>query len=373
MKTQVIRMDAQRVDLSALRRAGELLRGGGLVAFPTETVYGVAACADRPEAVARLRDVKHRTSEKAFTVHIALREEAADFVPEFGGMAARLARKGWPGPLTMVVPVSKPSEAPIMAGRPEAAAAAIYYDGTVGLRCPDDSVAFHVLREAGAPVIAASANRAGDPPARSGQEAMAALENAVDMLIDTGQTKYAKPSTIVRVEGERYAVLREGVYDRGIIDRLTQVRFLFVCTGNTCRSPMAAALARQLLAERLGFSPAELADRRIGVDSAGIAGGVGTAAEYAVRAMARRGIDLSSHFSRGLTGDMVRQADYIFVMTRGQLEAVNRMAPSASDRVGLLLGDEDLADPLGGSEEDYERCAASIERALRARLQEVAL
>jgi protein-tyrosine phosphatase len=255
--------------------------------------------------------------------------------------------------------------------RPESAAAAMYYDGAVGLRCPDDPVAFEILRSVGAPVVAASANRGGEPPARSGSEAMAALGGAVDLLIDTGETKYAKASTIVRVEGDRYEIVREGVYDHGIVDRLAAVHLLFVCSGNTCRSPMAAGLARMLLAERLGCTVDELAERRIFVDSAGTSGGMGAAAEQAVSVMAARGVDLSSHFSRALNADMVRQADYIFVMTRAHRDAVVRLVPAAADRVALLLGEEDLADPLGGGCEEYERCAAAIEKALRVRLQEV--
>lgn len=375
MNTHVIRMHATSVDRGVLERAGEVLRSGGLVAFPTETVYGVAARADQPAAVARLRELKQRAAEKAFTVHIAYRDEAANFVPNLGGMAARLARKGWPGPLTLIVPVADPSSASVIAGRSDAgeAESAIYYNKSVGLRCPDDPVAFEILRRAEGPVVAASANRGGEPPALSGTAAMTALGGDVDLLVDTGETRYARPSTIVRVDGDRFEVVREGVYDRGIIERLATIRILFVCTGNTCRSPMAAGLAQNILAERLGCGIEGLEDRRIVVESAGISGGAGTAADNAMKVMARRGVDLSSHYSRALTADMANQSDYIFVMTRAHREAVARMAPVAAERVQLLLADEDLSDPLGGDESDYERCAASIERALRERLQEVVL
>jgi protein-tyrosine phosphatase len=373
MDTQVIRMDASRVDHAALERAGELLRAGGLVAFPTETVYGVAARADQPTAMARLREVKQRSAEKAFTVHIASREEAADFVPTLSGMAARLARKGWPGPLTLIIPVPDPSGAPVMQGRNGSVADAIYYDNSVGLRCPDDRVALEILRLAGGPVVAASANKGGEPPSRSGTEAVAALGGSIDLVVDTGETKYARPSTIVRVDGDRVELLREGVYDRGIIERLATVRLLFVCTGNTCRSPMAAGLAAKLLAERLGCSPADLPDHRVIVESAGTSGGIGTAAAHAVEVLGRRGVDLTEHFSRAVSADMIHQADYVYVMTRAHREAMLRLSPGASDRVSLLLRDDDLPDPLGGAEADYENCAARIETALRERLQEVIL
>lgn len=134
---------------------------------------------------------------------------------------------------------------------------------------------------------------------------------------------------------------------------------------------MAEALARTMLAERLGCRPADLEDRGVVVESAGTFGGGGTASPQAVEVMARRGIDLSNHWSRPLTAEMVHQADYAFAMTRAHLEAAIAMAPSAAERVRLLGGAEDISDPVGGAVELYEKCAASIEQALRERLGEV--
>jgi protein-tyrosine phosphatase len=373
METQIIRMDASRVDLDALDRASETLRGGGLVTFPTETVYGVAARADDLEAVDRLRAVKGRGAEKAFTVHIASRNEVTEFVPRISGLAARLARKGWPGPLTLIAAVDDPLSAPVMAGKNDSVAAAIYYNNTVGLRCPDDRVAFELLRRAGGPVIAASANKAGQPPATSGTEALEALNDQVDMLIDTGETKYAKPSTIVRAGADSYEILRDGVYDAGIVERMSTLRILFVCTGNTCRSPMAAAIAERIIAERLGCRIEDLPGHRVIVESAGTSGGIGGAAENAVKAMSARGLDVTHHVSRALSADLARQADYVFVMTRVHRDVVMRLAPQIADRVRLVMEDQDVPDPLGGSEADYARCADQLESALRTRLQEVVL
>lgn len=371
MDTEVIGIDPQVGEAEAARHAAEVVTHGGLAAFPTETVYGLAARADDREAVQRLRDVKSRGADQAFTVHIGSAADAARFAPELAGLATRFIRKAWPGPLTLVVRVDDPSAAPVMAGLNGSAAAAMYYQNTIGLRCPDEPVAQALLQAVEAPVVAASANLAGRPPPWTARDVLQQLRGRIDLLVDGGQTRYAKPSTIVRVTGSSYELLREGVYDAGIVERLSTLRLLLVCTGSTCRSPMAAALAKKMLAERVGCRPEELSARGIVVESAGTAGGGSGASPNALAVMARRSIDLSEHIPAALSPEMVQRADYVFVMTRSHRDTVVGMAPLAADRVALLLDDQDIHDPLGGSEDEYERCAQTLEQGLQARLQEV--
>jgi protein-tyrosine phosphatase len=273
----------------------------------------------------------------------------------------------------LVIEVDDPSSALVMADLNRSLVRTMYHEKTIGLRCPDDPVAEGLLRAAGGPVVATSANPAGFPPPWTGEEVLKELDGRIDLLVDTGRTKHAKPSTIVRVSGSSYKVVREGVFDAGIVERLSTLVLLYVCTGNTCRSPMAAAFARKMLAERIGCGVADLPRRGIEVQSVGTAGGGGGASPHAVEVMARRGIDLSDHASAALTSQTVRQADYIFAMTGAHRDTIVRMVPSAEDRVRLLLDDGDVRDPIGGSEEDYERCARTVEKGLYARLQEVIL
>ncbi|MFQ5590365.1 MAG: L-threonylcarbamoyladenylate synthase [Phycisphaerae bacterium] len=370
----MIRVDRQSSYEDAVQSALQVWTRGGLVAFPTETVYGVGAHAVHIGALARLREVKSRPADRAFTVHLGSRTQATEFVGEATGLALRLMRKAWPGPLTLILGAKKDlltagGSAPL----PDAAASAVIHGNTVGLRCPDDPVATALLQAAPEPVVAASANLKGNRPPLTAEDVMRDLDGQVELLIDAGRTRYSKPSTIVRVEGDTYTIVREGVYDAAAIERLATLRLLFVCTGNTCRSPMAAAVARKLLAERLHCDYSRLAERGVVVMSAGTGGGHGGASPNAVKVMAERGLDISDHVSRALAVEHIQQADHIYAMTHVHRDRILDMLPTCAERVVLLLGDEDVRDPVGGSESDYEHCAQLIEKGIQARLQEVML
>ncbi len=371
MSLVVTKVDPRASFAAAVVRAVDVLRSGRLVAFPTETVYGLAARADSPEGMERLRAAKSRGYDKAFTVHLGEREAVERYTAGVSGLTRRLIRKAWPGPLTLILPVPDPALTPVMKELDRTAADAMFYGGTVGLRCPDDAVAGALLRAASFPVVATSANRAGESAPLSGTAAAEAIGDLAALLLDAGSTRYAKPSTIVRVDGSRYEVVREGVLDVGTIGRLAAVHFLFVCTGNTCRSPMAEGLAKKWLSEKLGCALDELAGRGVFVSSAGVSGGYGSASPAALSVMTKRGVDLSGHVSSLLEADMVQQADHVFVMTKYHRDRVIELCPSAKDRVAVLCDDQDVVDPVGGTEQDYDACATQVESALRRKLEEV--
>ncbi len=163
MPTVVVSAENTDAYASGLAAAAAALRDGRLVVFPTETVYGIAACATRPDALKRLRAAKGIDEQRPFTVHLAQRQDASDYLRQPSPLVRRLARRAWPGPLTLLAEETDPAQAPIARKCPADLLASIYREHLIGLRCPDHPAATRLLAEANVPVVATSANQHGQP------------------------------------------------------------------------------------------------------------------------------------------------------------------------------------------------------------------
>ena len=351
-----------------LSSAVRAMRAGRIVAFPTETVYGVGTIATDARAVDRLRELKSRP-KLPFTVHLASPAEARRYVRETPVRARTLMAKAWPGPLTLLLPTGgRFADAKL---RGKALYRRICPRHVIGLRCPDDPVARALLERTGRPVLATSANLRGQPAPGSGQDVLTQLDGRIDLLLDGGATRYRKGSTVVAFDGEEYTVVRAGVYDARKIARMTRRMILFVCTGNTCRSPMAAGLAKRLLAEQLDCELGQLSRLGQEVLSAGVSAAAGApASRHAVSAAAGRRADIEKHRTKTLTNELINAADLIWCMTRQHVEEVISAVPDAAGKTSLLDVTGDIADPIGGDAGVYERTAGRIERSLRRRMKE---
>ena len=366
--TDVIRVRRKSQVASAAATAAAALNDGRLVGFPTETVYGVAAVATDAQAMGQLRELKSRPA-RPFTVHVGSSDDVARYVRRLPGPAARLIEKAWPGPVTVIVPTGS-SLPDRQLNHPEVRTV-LCPRGLIGLRCPDQPVATAMLKAVDAPVVAPSANLVGGPSPRSAEDVLAALDGRIDLLIDAGVTRCGVDSSIVRFDGSRWAIVREGAVSGAQLLKAMRIRIAFVCTGNTCRSPMAAGIAKALAAERLGCKVNQLQEHGIEIVSAGVMAHPGQhATAEAQHATTKYGVDLADHRSRKLTERLINATDMLFCMTQSHVAAVKRLGKAAAEKARPVDADGDVPDPIGGGVGVYRKTAAQLRRALRNLLEE---
>ncbi len=195
--TRIVRVDHNRLD-EQLREAVEILRRGGLVVFPTETVYGLGADAYIPEAVEKIFRVKGRPQDNPLIVHISSMDMLGRVAREIPVDAYRAAEKLWPGPFTMVLP--RGDVPPIVSAGLD----------TVAVRMPGHRVALRLIELLGDPIAAPSANRSGRPSPTSAQHVVEDLYGLVDLILDDGETLYGVESTVVDFTTDPPTLLRPG-------------------------------------------------------------------------------------------------------------------------------------------------------------------
>lgn len=199
MRTRIVQIDENHIDGEVIREAGEILKRGGLVAFPTETVYGLGGDALNGESSAKIYEAKGRPSDNPLIVHIADMEALPHIAARIPEAAYRLAREFWPGPLTMIFQKTD--------AVPKATTGGL---DTVAVRMPSNRIAAELIRAAGGYIAAPSANRSGRPSPTVARYVVEDLDGRVDMIIDGGASDIGLESTIIDLSEDEPMILRPG-------------------------------------------------------------------------------------------------------------------------------------------------------------------
>jgi len=215
LKTEINKIDKQNIDIKVIEKAADIIVVGGLVAFPTETVYGLGANALDENAVKSIFEAKGRPSDNPLIVHVADIEDVECLVREIPTKALLLMKKFWPGPLTIIMQKSKLIPDIITAGL-----------DTVAVRMPSHPIAIELIRAAKKPVAAPSANISGRPSPTQAKHVIEDLFGKVDMIIDGGDSKIGLESTVIDVTCDPPLILRPGgiTHDQ-LIEVLEDVKF----------------------------------------------------------------------------------------------------------------------------------------------------
>jgi tRNA threonylcarbamoyl adenosine modification protein (Sua5/YciO/YrdC/YwlC family) len=351
--------------------AVSILRDGGVVAFPTDTVYGIGADFQSEKAVKRVFEIKSRDEGKPLSMLLSDARNLGKFVKRVPRTAEKLIERLWPGPLTLIF--GSPRNVPLYMVGP---------DSTLGVRVTGHETARSLIDSFGSPLAATSANLSGAEALRSGSEVGEQFAASLDLILP-GYCGTGPPSAVLNVSEFPPTLERTGAVSPLLIARTMQrkvrlaegvyFRILLVCTGNACRSPMAEGFLKEMLPEPLR--------RKVIVSSAGTAPLEGSPpTPNAVEAARELGADISGLVSKRLKPQTVRSADLVLTMERAHRDRVAELLPEAWEKTHLLKGygeagipsfEREIGDPIGMPLDFYRTTAREIRLNLKGVVAEL--
>ncbi|WP_299460386.1 Sua5/YciO/YrdC/YwlC family protein [uncultured Gimesia sp.] len=361
------RIDLKQTDdiRDAIHLAVQYLAKGELVAFPTATAYVIAGQSLSSIAMTKLRSLSK--AEEPLVLCVKGFDEAQDYLPEMPPIGRKLAKRCWPGPVVMEL--DRPLPDSLFSQLPVEMQSQICPDSRIRLRAPAHEIIFQTMRLSPSPLVLLNEQS----KYQTADAVLEDFEGQIALIIDDGPSRFGDQSTIVSISDNQWSILQPGVVTETTLTRLSSEIYMFICTGNTCRSPMAEGLFRKLLSDKLGCQEDELSDHGFIIGSAGLAAASGAPpSPEGVTILAEQGIDIRSHESQPLTERLLDQSDHLYTMTKGHRAAILSERPDLAEVVQLLSPEgKDVSDPIGGGFQCYVDCKKEIEKHLKSIIDQI--
>ncbi|TES91345.1 MAG: threonylcarbamoyl-AMP synthase [Candidatus Cloacimonadota bacterium] len=344
-------------DKKGIEEAISVLKKGGIIAFPTDTVYGIGGDAYDKSAVTKIFRIKRRKREKPLVIFLSQNKQLNKFVRNLSKTRKKVYEHFLPGEITLIMKAKK-SVPPWLISR----------EKTISVRIPDSNFLKKLLVGFKNPLVTTSANISGEPPASKYRN----INLDVNLILRDDSFPSGTPSTILDMSLYPFVLRRKGTISVFNLERYipSKVRFdksivfnvLFVCTGNSCRSPIAEGILKKFLKEK-GL-------KNVYVSSCGILAGDGwLPTENAVLSASEQGSDIRSHRSRAINREMAEDADLILCMETFHKKRVNSLLPEGKDKVFLLSEfagkSGGINDPIGGDMQIYRKVTREIKRHIK--------
>lgn len=337
---------------------------GQLVILPTETSYVLACSPLHPIAVEKLLRIHEQGLIGEPVLFLRSPSEIRDYAPHPSIVAQRIATRLWPGPLILQLGLQHPDS--LIRQFPGSLQDYIESrDNEIGFRVASHPAIHEIQKLCAGPLLTAEILTPDKKFAFDSQTAISVVGRFAGLIAEDAPTSLSAPATLLATENNHCRILREGAISNAEVRRATSMIILLVCTGNTCRSPMAQVLLQSKLKERFAkFFEADVPPAF--ALSAGTNASAGSGASHeAVQAMKSRGLDLTQHASRQVNQDLLQTADLVLTMTQNHRQAILSRWPHFTPKVMPLSSNgRDVADPYGGSQQVYLAAAAEIEHFL---------
>lgn len=354
------------------------LKAGQLVGIGCESCYFVVADPDNKKAMAKLQQLVGPNPKLPIVMGHDASDRPDKIVAGAGMLARRMSRRSWPGPIVINTATDKKGPmVPRYAPNSGAARQLIQAMGKpLAFGAPRTQQAVAPESEdqqspAGVHLFAAAKGKDESYPSTAARLNELVGEHLA-VILDAGPSPYCNIPSMIEINGNQFRIPVIGVVPEKPLAEQTAWLIVFVCTGNTCRSPLAEVLCKKMLAEKLNCSVEDLVERGFRVMSMGLSAMPGNTATSEALIVAREfKSDLSAHRSRPIEPELLDMADYVVAMTGIHRDSIMAVYPNVAESTRLLCGNKDLSDPIGSDLENYRNCGRTIEKQLERLITEL--